>query len=42
MCIKDPWTKPTRWGALKVGGGGWVGRGRVMGGKIGTSVIEQE
>ena len=27
---------------MKVGGGGWVGQGRVMKGKMGTSVIEQQ
>ena len=36
-CIKDPGTRTT-WGGLNVGGGGWAGQGRVMGGKVGTTV----
>ena len=40
QCIKDPLTKTK--GGLNVGGGGLVGQGRVMGGKMGTTVIEQQ
>ena len=36
----DRWTKTTGRG-LNVGGGGWVGQGRVMGGGMGTTVSEQ-
>ena len=44
ICIKDPRTKTKTeagW-ALKVEGGGWVGQGRVIGVKMGTTVIEQK
>ena len=36
-CIKDPWTKTTEVGGLETecGRWGWVGQGRVMGGKWG-------
>ena len=31
-CIKDPWTKP-KVGRIEGGRWGWVGQGRVVGGK---------
>ena len=34
-CKKDPWTKTTEGVGSRVGGGGWVGKGRVMGEKWG-------
>ena len=29
-CIKDPWSRTKGGGGLNVGGGRWVGQGRVM------------
>ena len=40
-CIKDPWTWTTGW-RLTVGVGRWAGWGRTMGGKIGTTITEQQ
>ena len=35
----DPWRKTIGWGRLNMGGGQWIGKGRVMG-KNGTTVTE--
>ena len=39
--IKDTWTKPKR-GRIEGGRWGWMGQGRLMGGKMETTVLEQQ
>ena len=37
-CIKDPWTKPNG-GRIEGGRWGWVGQGKVVAGKMETTVF---
>ena len=40
-CIKDTWTKPKR-DRIEGERWGWVGQGRVVGGKMETTVLVQQ